>query len=144
MADKSFPADYTTRGTVKPTDKLLIHNIDTGATMFTTAGELMLAGKQFQTPAFANPLILDATVYKNFTPATITGDCQIRILNPVDGDSGTIHLTVDNTGPHTITVGNAARLMGNSNIVGSNYNEIYINWYADANYVYWYFHEYVD
>lgn len=96
------------------------------------------------TPAFANPLDLDVRVFKNFTPATIIGDCQIRILNAVDGDSGTIHLTVDNTGPHTIYVGNGARLIENSNIVGSNYNEIYINWYADANYVYWYFHEYVD
>jgi hypothetical protein len=102
MADKKFPADFSSRGTVKPTDKLLIHNIDTGATEFTTVAALH--GIAYQTPVFANPLILDATYYKNFAPATITGDCTIHIHNSVDGDSGNILLILDGTGGYTLDV----------------------------------------
>jgi hypothetical protein len=101
MADKNFPADFSSRGTVKPTDKLLIHNIDTGATEFTTVAALH--GIAYQTPVFANPLILDATYYKNFAPATITGDCSIHIHNSVDGDSGIVLLISDGTGGFNVS-----------------------------------------
>jgi hypothetical protein len=40
MADKNFPTDFNDRGTVKTTDKLFIHNIDTGLTEFTTVAGL--------------------------------------------------------------------------------------------------------
>lgn len=38
---KKFPSELSSRGTVKLTDKLLIHNIDTGATEFTTVAGLI-------------------------------------------------------------------------------------------------------
>jgi hypothetical protein len=41
MATKKFPSELASRGTVKVTDKLLIHNIDTGVTQYTTVDELL-------------------------------------------------------------------------------------------------------
>lgn len=40
---KRFPFDLASRDTVKMTDKLLIHNIDTGVTEYTTVNELLNA-----------------------------------------------------------------------------------------------------
>ncbi len=40
---KKFPTDLADRGTVKITDKLLIHNIDTGVTEYTTVQQLFTA-----------------------------------------------------------------------------------------------------
>jgi hypothetical protein len=40
---KRFPTDLTDRGVVKITDKLLIHNIDTGVTEITTVQQLLAA-----------------------------------------------------------------------------------------------------
>lgn len=41
MATKKFPSELSLRGTVLPTDKLLIHNITTGATEYTTVANLL-------------------------------------------------------------------------------------------------------
>jgi hypothetical protein len=60
----------------------------------------------FQTPAFANPLDLDATLYKNFKPGIATGNSVINVLNASDGDVGMIELIIDGTGGYTITMGN--------------------------------------
>jgi hypothetical protein len=38
---KKFPTDLTSRGVLKVTDKLLVHNIDTGVTQYTTVNELL-------------------------------------------------------------------------------------------------------
>lgn len=43
MATKKFPSELTARGTVLTTDKLLIHNITTGETCYTTVAELLAA-----------------------------------------------------------------------------------------------------
>lgn len=43
MATKKFPNELNNRGTVLPTDKLLIHNITTGATEYTSASGLFAA-----------------------------------------------------------------------------------------------------
>lgn len=40
---KKFPSELSSRGTVKTTDKLLIHNIDTGASCYCTVAELLAA-----------------------------------------------------------------------------------------------------
>lgn len=40
---KKFPSDLASRGTVKITDKLLIHNIDSGASCYCTVTELLAA-----------------------------------------------------------------------------------------------------
>jgi hypothetical protein len=54
---KRFPTDLADRGTVKVTDKLLIHNIDTGVTEYTTVQKLInsigVAGLKF--PAIQVP-----------------------------------------------------------------------------------------
>ena len=41
MATKKFPSEMNTRGAVKVTDKLMICNIDTGETAYTTVAELL-------------------------------------------------------------------------------------------------------
>jgi hypothetical protein len=43
MGTKKFPSELSSRGTVKVTDKLIIHNIDTGATEYTTVAGLLAA-----------------------------------------------------------------------------------------------------
>lgn len=43
MATKKFPSEMNTRGAVKVTDKLMICNIDTGETAYTTVAELLAA-----------------------------------------------------------------------------------------------------
>ena len=43
MATKKFPSEMSSRGTVKVTDKLMICNIDTGDTCYTTVAELLTA-----------------------------------------------------------------------------------------------------
>lgn len=53
MADKDFPTDLSSRGVVKLTDKLIIHNIDTGLTNYTTVGDLFTAITGYE-PANAN------------------------------------------------------------------------------------------
>ena len=41
VIEKKFPSELATRGTVLVADKLLIHNITTGATAYTTVNELL-------------------------------------------------------------------------------------------------------
>jgi hypothetical protein len=43
MATKKFPSEMSSRGPVKITDKLMICDIDTGATEYTTVAELLAA-----------------------------------------------------------------------------------------------------
>lgn len=43
MATKKFPSEISSRGTVKVTDKLMIQNIDSGETCYTTVAELFTA-----------------------------------------------------------------------------------------------------
>ena len=47
MATKKFPSELALRGTVLTTDKLLIHNITTGATEYTTVAALLAAGTKY-------------------------------------------------------------------------------------------------
>lgn len=59
----------------------------------------------FQSKAFANPLTLDAAIYKDFKCGIITGDTTINLNNSADGDSGMIEVIIDDTGGYTITLG---------------------------------------
>lgn len=59
----------------------------------------------FQTPAFANPLILDATSHKDFKCGTITGDTTVNLYNASDGDSGVIELIMDGIGGYAVALG---------------------------------------
>ncbi len=65
-----FPSELAARGTVKVTDKLIIHNIDTGATEYTTVSLLLAALAAYGnvgigTTSPAGPLHIkyDATTY---------------------------------------------------------------------------------
>ena len=60
MATKKFPSEMSSRGTVKVTDKLMICNIDTGDTCYTTVAELLTA----------------------FNIATLNGNVGIGTLSP--------------------------------------------------------------
>jgi len=71
-----------------------------------------LAGKpanypsdSFQTPAFANPLVCDAAMHKDFKCGIITDDTIINLINTSDGDAGMIELIIDGTGGYTVALG---------------------------------------
>ena len=59
----------------------------------------------FQTPVFANPLVLDATLHKDFKCGLITGNTLINLTNTSNGDAGQIEVTMNATGGYTITLG---------------------------------------
>ena len=58
-----------------------------------------------QAATFANPLALDATIYKDFKCASVTGDTTVNLTGESDGDAGLIELIIDETGGYTITLG---------------------------------------
>ncbi|HLP86364.1 MAG TPA: hypothetical protein VK153_00585, partial [Candidatus Paceibacterota bacterium] len=58
----------------------------------------------FQTPVFANPLVLDATTHKDFKCGLITGNTTINLTNASDGDAGMIEVIIDSTGGYTVTL----------------------------------------
>jgi len=51
----------------------------------------------FQTAAFANPLEIDCTTYKDWV-CTLTGDCTVNINNVNDGDAGMLELIIGASG----------------------------------------------
>jgi hypothetical protein len=59
----------------------------------------------FQTPVFANPLVLDATTHKDFKCGLITGNTTINLTNTSDGDAGMIEIIMDGTGGYTVSLG---------------------------------------
>jgi hypothetical protein len=50
----------------------------------------------FHVQAFANPLVLDGSTYKDFRCETITGDTTINLTGVIDGDSGMIEIIIEN------------------------------------------------
>lgn len=59
----------------------------------------------FQTPAFANPLVCDALLHKDFKCGLITGNTVINLTNTSDGDAGMLEIVIDGTGGYTVTLG---------------------------------------
>jgi hypothetical protein len=57
MATKKFPSEMDDRGVVKVTDKLMIHNIDTGLTEYTTVAELLAALSTFAAGQIGFPAV---------------------------------------------------------------------------------------
>jgi hypothetical protein len=87
---------------VKTTEaNVVYYDIATGKISYGAAPDV----KAFQIISFANPLVCDATTYKNFKCASITGNMVIEITNAVDGDQGTIEIIIDGTGGYTVTFG---------------------------------------
>jgi hypothetical protein len=59
----------------------------------------------FQSVTFASPLAIDATTYKDFICASVTGSTVVNLTNAVSGDAGLIELIIDGTGGYTVTLG---------------------------------------
>mgnify|MGYP001357078675 CR=1 FL=1 len=60
-----------------------------------------LNNQAFQTATFANPLVLDVSVYKNWK-CVITGDTVVELDGNINGDNGQIVLIMDGVGGHTV------------------------------------------
>ena len=70
-----------------------------------------------QTPAFANPLALDGTLYKSFK-VTVTASTTVNLTGVVDGDAGSIELIISGAGGYTITMGTMfTKKLGSDNFI---------------------------
>jgi hypothetical protein len=58
-----------------------------------------------QTPVFANPLVLDATTYKDFICSVVSADTTVNLTNATSGDAGMIELIVTGAGGYTLALG---------------------------------------
>jgi hypothetical protein len=76
-----------------------------GSAAYTDTTAYAPAPSAAQTPAFANPLALDATTHKDFKAATITGSTTVNLTGATDGDGGFIELIIDGTGGYTVALG---------------------------------------
>ena len=79
-------------------------SLDTDGTLKDITAPTVLADP-FQTPVFANPLVLDATSHKDFKCGLITGNTTINLTNTSDGDAGMIEIIMDGTGGYTVSLG---------------------------------------
>jgi hypothetical protein len=83
----------------------------------------------FQTPAFANPLVCDATVHKDFKCGLITGNTTINLTNTSDGDAGQIEVIIDGTGGYTVVLGNMfTKNIGGGTISTTANSDNFIGW----------------
>ena len=79
-------------------------SLDTDGTLKDITAPTVLADP-FQTPVFANPLVLDATLHKDFKCGLITGNTTINLTNTSNGDAGMIEIVMDGTGGYTVSLG---------------------------------------
>lgn len=79
----------------------------------------------FQTPAFANPLVLDATTYKDFK-CVITGDTTISLAGTSDGDAGQIEVLM--SGAHTVALSGFTKDLGGVALVTTASADNFIGW----------------
>lgn len=63
------------------------------------------SSKPFQVMLFANPLVLDASVQKDFVCYNISGNTTINMYGTEDGDAGLIELLITGAGGYTIALG---------------------------------------
>jgi hypothetical protein len=59
----------------------------------------------FRAPVFADPLVLDGSLYKDFKCGLITDDTTINLTGVVDGDAGMIEIIMDGVGGYTVVLG---------------------------------------
>ena len=110
MATKKFPSEMSSRGAVDPLDKLMIHNITTGATEYTTVGELLTASTDWYGVEW------DVTV--STTPMTRIGNLalhrtlpiQNRMLGCLVSDAGVVTYLPSNWNAATLD-GSAGQVM---------------------------------
>jgi hypothetical protein len=91
-----------------------------------------IAADPFQTPAFANPLNLDATSHKDFKPGTITGNTTVNLNNAGNGNGGLIELIMDGTGGYTVPLGTMfVTKIGTNSIDTAASKKNYVFWFCD-------------
>lgn len=96
-------------------------------------GTVQLANNQvFQTATFANPLILDVSLYKNWK-CVITDDTEVQLSGNVNGDCGQIVLKIDGVGGQAITFnsGNFTLLYGEGTVSSTAGDSNIISWITD-------------
>jgi hypothetical protein len=83
----------------------------------------------FQTPAFANPLNLDATTHKDFKCSIITDNTTINLNNASDGDAGMIEIIINGTGGYTVALGTMfTKNLGGNTINTAANKDNFISW----------------
>jgi hypothetical protein len=95
-------SDNNTWGTVLNEYLEVEHNIDGTQKNLASA---KVTADPFQTPVFANPLVLDATTHKDFKCGLITGNTTINLTNTSNGDAGMIEVIINGTGGYTVSLG---------------------------------------
>ena len=90
---------------------------------------VVVNSKTFQTPVFANPLDLDASLFKDFKCGLITGNTTINLNNSADGDAGMIEIIMDSTGSYTIALGTMfTKKLGDNDLVVTANTDNFISW----------------
>jgi hypothetical protein len=83
----------------------------------------------FRTQEFANPIDLDATIYKDFICGLITGNTTINLNNTRDGDAGMIEVLIDGTGGYTVALGTMfTKQLGETGIDNAAGKDNFISW----------------
>lgn len=87
----------------------------------------------FQTPAFANPLELDATSHKDFKCGVITGTTTVNLNNASDGDSGVIELIMDGVGGYAVALGAMfTKKLGTASIDTAASKDNFVFWFKNG------------
>lgn len=83
----------------------------------------------FQVKEFANPIDLDATIFKDFICGPITGDTVINLKNTRDGDAGMIEVLIDGYGNYTVALGSMfTKQLGETGIDNAAGKDNFISW----------------
>jgi hypothetical protein len=91
-----------------------IINESTSGEGVTVGGVLLKDGKitsssldelAFQTPVFADPLVLDAITNKDFICSDVSGNTTVNLTNTSNGDAGMIELIITGAGGYTVALG---------------------------------------
>ena len=99
------------------------------ATVSHTQAQSTITADAVQTPAFADPLALDGTTYKNWKCAATSGNTTVNLTNVVDGDAGSIELIISGAGGYTITMGTMfTKKLGSTSIVATTAADNFISW----------------
>jgi hypothetical protein len=59
----------------------------------------------FQVITFADPLAIDATIYKDWICLEVSANTTVNLTGVIDGDAGQIELIMDSVGGFTVTMG---------------------------------------
>jgi hypothetical protein len=99
---KEFANDFLDRGTVKLTDKLLIHNITTGVTEYTTVQKLLTALSIIGNVGFGTTIPLQKVHIEG-------NSAQVLLIRNITGTNnsptGRLRFTTDNIGAYSEIVG---------------------------------------